>query len=450
MLTPLTASPYGAGDMREVVIGLLGAGNVGGGVVRILQENQADIERRLGARVRVKKILVRDLERVRDSTMPRALLTMDPREVLEDPEIRIVVELMGGIEPALSMVLGALSRSKHIVTANKALMATHGKELFAEADRRGVAINFEAAVAGGIPILRAIREGLASDRIERLTGIVNGTCNYILDAMSRTGASYADALAEAQAAGFAEADPTLDVEGGDAAQKLSLLTLLAFGLRVDPNAIATEGITRVRPFDIAAADALGYVFKSLAEARQTPEGPALSVHPMLVPKEHILATVRGSYNAVLVESRAMGRSLYHGRGAGPMPTGMAVVSDIIELCRHMFAFDAGRPPPEAFSTIVETTPRPNADEAHENYLCVHVTNVPGILGRVASCLGRHGVSVKRLEQNLRGAREDVDMVVVTERVPESLVQGAVAEIDGFEDVRGPTHRFRIREPDSIE
>ncbi len=449
-MTPRGTGPYGAGDMREVVIGLLGAGNVGGGVARILQENQADIERRLGASVRVKKILVRNLERTRDATMPRALLTTDPREVLEDPEIRIVVELMGGIEPALTMILEALSRSKHVVTANKALMATHGKVLFAEAQRRGVAINFEAAVAGGIPILRALREGLASDRIERITGIVNGTCNYILDAMSRTGATYADALKDAQAAGFAEADPTLDVGGGDAAQKLSLLTLLAFGLRVDPAAIATEGITRVRSFDIAAADALGYVFKSLAEARQTPEGPALSVHPMLVPKEHILATVRGSYNAVLVESRAMGRSLYHGRGAGPMPTGMAVVSDIIELCRHIFAFDAGRPPPEAFSTIVEAVPRPTSDEAHENYLCVHVTNVPGILGRVASCLGRHEVSVKRLEQDLHGAGQAVDMVVVTERVPEARVRAAVAEIDGLDEVTGPTHRFRIREPDTIE
>ena len=436
--------------MREVVIGLLGAGNVGGGVVRILQENQADIERRLGASVRVKKILVRSLERQRDGMVPAELLTADPRDVLEDPEIRIVVELIGGIEPALTMVLDALGRSKHVVTANKALMATHGEVLFAEAQRRGVAINFEAAVAGGIPILRALREGLASDRIERITGIVNGTCNYILDAMSRTGAAYDDALKDAQSAGFAEADPTLDVEGGDAAQKLSLLALLGFGQRIDPAAIPTEGITRVRPFDIAAADGLGYVIKSLAEARQTPQGPVLSVHPVLVPKEHILATVRGSYNAVLVESRAMGRSLYHGRGAGPMPTGMAVVSDIIELCRHMFAFDAGRPPPEAFSTIEHATPLPMTEQAHENYLCVHVTNVPGILGRVASCLGRHGVSVKRLEQDLRGEGEPVDMVVVTERVPESKVQGAVTEIDGFDDVLAPTHRFRIREPDAID
>ncbi|MEM6290170.1 MAG: homoserine dehydrogenase [Myxococcota bacterium] len=436
--------------MREVVIGLLGAGNVGGGVVRILHENQADIERRLGASVRVKKILVRDPGRERDVDLPPELLTTDPREVIEDPEIRIVVELIGGIEPAYTMAMDALARSKHVVTANKALMATHGKALFAEAARRGVAVNFEAAVAGGIPILRSLREGLASDRIERITGIVNGTCNYILDAMSRTGAAYEDALAEAQAAGFAEADPTLDVEGGDAAQKLSLLTLLGFGMRVDPTQIPTEGITRVRAFDIEAAAELGFVIKSLAEARQTPEGPILTVCPVLVPSDHILASVRGSYNAVLVESRAMGRSLYHGRGAGPMPTGMAVVSDIIELCRHIFAFDAGRPPPEAFSTVVETAPRSVDDEAHENYLCVHVKNVPGVLGRVASCMGRHGVSVKQVKQTLRGPGRPVDMVLITERVRDAQLRAAVAEIDAFDDTDGPTHRFRLRGMDAVD
>ncbi len=436
--------------MREVVIGLLGAGNVGGGVVRILQENQDDIERRLGARVRVKRILVRDPGRERRVELPPALLTTDPREVLEDPEIRIVVELLGGIEPAFSWVMDALARSKHVVTANKALVSTRGKALFAEAARRGVAVNFEAAVAGGIPILRALREGLASDRIERITGIVNGTCNYILDAMSRTGATYDEALVQAQAAGFAEADPTLDVGGGDAAQKLSMLALLGFGVRVDPELIPTEGITRVRPFDIEAADELGYVVKSLAEARQTHEGVVLGVHPVLVPKDDILAGVRGSYNAVLVESRAMGRSLYHGRGAGPMPTGMAVVSDIIELCRHMFAFDAGRPPPEAFSTVVEGEPRSLDEQTHENYLCVHVSNVPGILGRVASCLGRHGVSVKRVKQDLRGAGEPVDMVVITECVTEAQLQAAVTEIDGFADVEASTHRFRLRSSDPLD
>lgn len=436
--------------MRQMVIGLLGAGNVGGGVVRILQENQDDIERRLGARVVVKKILVRDPARERRVEIPARLLTTDPREVLHDHEVRVVVELMGGIEPAFTWVMEALQRSKHVVTANKLLVARHGRELFAEAARRGVSVNFEAAVGGGIPILRALREGLASDRIERITGIVNGTTNFILDAMTRARHSYDEALRLAQEAGYAEADPTLDVGGGDAAQKLALLALIGFGVRVSPEAIPTEGITRVRPFDIEAARQLGFVIKSVAEARRGPQGPVMQVHPVLVPEHNILAGVRGSYNAVLVESRAMGRSLYYGRGAGPMPTGMAVVSDIIELCRSVFAFDRGRPPPEAFAKVDDAAPSSIDDERHENYLCVHVKNVPGILGKVASCLGRHGVSVKQVKQDPRGEGLPVDMVIVTERIEDAKVRAAIAEIDAFEDVEGETHRFRLADPDPTD
>ncbi len=437
--------------MRQMVIGLLGAGNVGGGVVRILQENQDDIERRLGARVVVKKILVRDPARERRVEIPARLLTTDPREVLHDHEVRVVVELMGGVEPAFSWVMEALQRGKHVVTANKLLVARHGRELFAEAARRGVSVNFEAAVGGGIPILRALREGLASDRIERITGIVNGTTNFILDAMTRARQSYDEALRLAQEAGYAEADPSLDVGGGDAAQKLALLALIGFGVRVEPEAIPTEGITRVRPFDIEAARQLGFVIKSVAEARRGGTGvPVMQVHPMLVPEHNILAGVRGSYNAVLVESRAMGRSLFYGRGAGPMPTGMAVVSDIIELCRSVFAFDRGRPPPEAFAKVDDATPGSIDDERHENYLCVHVKNVPGILGKVASCLGRHGVSVKQVKQDPRGAGLPVDMVIVTERIEDAKVRAAIAEIDAFDDVEGETHRFRLADPDPTD
>lgn len=435
--------------MRRIVIGLLGAGNVGGGVVRILQDH-SDIERRLGAQVVVKKILVRDLDRERAVGIPAGLLTTDPNEVLKDPEIRMVVELIGGQEPALTYVMEALSQGKHVVTANKALMAIHGRELFAEAARRNVAINFEASVGGGIPILRALREGLASDRIERMTGIVNGTCNYILDAMTRTGAKYDEALRQAQQAGFAEADPSLDVGGGDAAQKLALLTLLGFGARVDPDKIPTEGITRVRAFDIEAAQSLGYVIKSLAVAIRTDQGPLLQVYPAFVPASSILAGVRGSYNAVLVESRALGRSLYYGRGAGMMPTGMAVVSDIIELCRSMFSFDAGRAPPEAFATIEEVEPCAADEDRHENYLCVHVKNVPGVLGRVASCLGTHEVSIKQVKQDPRGFAEPVEMVIVTEMAEDAHVDRALAELDTFPDVIAPTHRFRIREADPVD
>lgn len=436
--------------MRRIVIGLLGAGNVGSGVVRILHDHD-DIERRLGAQVVVKKVLVRDPERARTVQLPAELLTTDPEEILGDPEIRMVVELIGGIEPAKSYVLEALSRGKHVVTANKALMAIHGKALFAEAARRGVAINFEASVGGGIPILRSLREGLASDQITRITGIVNGTCNFILDCMSRTGMPYADALAKAQEAGYAEADPTLDVGGGDAAQKLCLLSLLAFGVRVDPDLVPTEGITRVRPFDIETAQKLGYVIKSLAIATQSPnEGLSLRVHPALVPRDSILAGVHDSYNAVLVESNALGRSLYYGRGAGSMPTGMAVVSDIIELCRSVIAFDAGRAPPEAFAQVHDIDPASPGELRHENYLCVHVKNVPGILGRVASCLGRHEISVQQVEQQLKGPDVPVEMVIVTEAVEDHLIDAALADVDGLDGVTAPTHRFRICVPDPLE
>jgi homoserine dehydrogenase len=437
--------------MRSIAIGLLGAGNVGGGVVRILQENRDGIERRLGARVVVKRVLVREIDRARGVQIEPALLTTDPAEVLDDPDIRVVVELIGGLEPARAHVLRALRQGKHVVSANKALFATHGEELFTVAAQHGVLVNIEAAVAGGIPILRSLREGLASDRIEAVTGIVNGTSNYILDAMTRTGARYEDALVQAQRHGYAEADPTLDVEGGDAAQKLALLALFAFGLRVDPERIPTEGITSVRPFDVATAHELGYVIKHVAVARMHDEGLRMRVHPAFVPEDAILAGVHGSYNAVLVESHALGRSLYYGRGAGMMPTGMSVVSDIIEVCRSVLASAGGGGPRRwPFAKVPVVEPRPLDEERFENYLCAHVPNVPGVLGRVAGCLGRHGVSIKRMNQDTPGPSEPIDMVILTEPVEESKLQAALQEVDRFEDVLAPTHRFRMLAPDPVE
>jgi len=435
--------------MRQIVIGLLGAGTVGSGVVRILEDNK-ELERRLGAKVVLKRILVREPLRERTVAIPSEILTTRAEDVLDDPDIRVVVELIGGVDPARAYTLAALRAGKHVVTANKALMAIHGREMFAEAARQGVAINFEASVGGGIPILRSLREGLASDRIEQITGIVNGTCNYILDAMTRTGARYDDALRQAQAAGFAEADPTLDVGGGDAAQKLCLLALLGFGERVDPYAIPTEGITRVRAFDIAAAKRFGFVIKSLAMATRTDLGPVLRVVSAFVPQTSVLAGVHGSYNAVLVESRALGRSLYYGRGAGMMPTAMAVVSDIIELCRNVFTHDVVRPPPQAFANVEDVTPQPMAEMSHENYLCVHVKNVPGVLGRVAGCLGDHGVSVRQVRQELPTPGGAVEMIIMTEAASDARVDAALGTIDRFEDVIEPTHRFRVVDPDPLE
>lgn len=441
---------YLGAPMRGIAIGLLGAGTIGTGTLRIIEGNREQIERRLNATVHVKRVLVRDLGRSRDVDVDRGLLTTDPNDVIRDPDIRVVVELIGGIEPARTYVLRALRAGKHVVTANKALLAAHGQEIFSVAAAHDLSVYFEGSVAGGVPILRSLREGLASDSIECITGIVNGTSNYVLDAMTRTGQSYEVALAAAQEAGYAEADPTLDVEGKDAAHKLALLALVSFGIRVHPDKISTEGITRIRPFDIRTADALGYVIKSLAIAKLDSGGLTLRVHPTLVPKRHVLAGVHGSYNAVLVESRALGRSLYYGRGAGMMPTAMAVVSDIIEVCRAMMGFAESGPPPQAFRDIQAAEPRAIEHVVTENYLCTHVPNVPGVLGRVSSCLGRHGVSIKQMHQDTPGPNEPIDMVIITEHVEDAKMRSAIAELDDFDDILAPSLRIRILDPEPVD
>lgn len=435
--------------MRSIHIGMLGLGQVGAGVLRILAENGPAIRDRIAATPVIKRVLVRELDKARALEVDPALLTLEVDDVLGDPEVRVVIELIGGIEPARSYVLRALEAGKHVVTANKALLAECGEELFAAAAARGLDIYFEGSVAGGIPVLRALREGLASDRIDRVIGIINGTSNFILDAMSRKGLSYADALAVAREAGIAEADPRLDVEGRDAAHKLALLTLVCAGTRVDPERIHTEGITGVRPFDIRMAAELGYVIKSLAIAEfgefgQFGEGgqPRLRVHPTFVPRDHILAGVHGSYNAVAVSSRALGESMYYGKGAGMMPTGVAVVSDVIEVCRDIVSFSEGV---WGYREVHAIEPAPLDDLECENYLCVHVPNVPGVLGKVASCLGRHGVSIKRMNQDTPGPGEPIDMVIVTERTRDVLVRNAIAEVNTFDVALLPCHRFRILE-----
>ncbi|TPV93670.1 MAG: homoserine dehydrogenase [Myxococcales bacterium FL481] len=433
--------------MRNISIGLLGLGNVGSGTVRILSENRESLARRLEGRVTVKRVLVRDPSKARDVELPMPALTTDPDDILDDPDIRVVVELIGGIEPAREYVLRALTSGKHVVTANKALIAEHGAEIFAEAARRRLSVHFEGAVAGGIPVLRAVREGLASDRITAVTGIVNGTSNFVLDTMTSSNASYTQAVTAAQRAGFAEADPTLDVSGRDAAHKLAILTLLSFGVRIRPDDIATTGIDLVRAFDIAAADQRGYVIKSLAQARLGPDGRLHAyVTPALVPKQHIFAGVHGAYNAVLVESAGLGHSMYYGPGAGMMPTGTAVVSDIIEVCRDVLGFVRRSTPPEAFHGVQPATPAPLGGLEHQSYLCFHVPNVPGILGRVASTLGAHGVSIDSMDQDTPGDRELLEMVIVTERVSRARLDAALREIDAFDVTAAPTHHMPIVDP----
>lgn len=429
--------------MRRITLGVLGLGNVGAGCLRLLADNGGAIEARLGAQVIVKRALVRDLRRARDVAIAPGLLTAAAGDLLGDPEIDVIVELIGGIEPARSHILAALRAGKHVVTANKAVLAEHGAEIFAEAASRGLGVYFEGSVAGGIPLLRSLREGLASDRIESLCGIVNGTSNYILDAMTRRGLAYETALKLAQEAGFAEADPTLDVSGGDAAHKLALLTLVSFGLRAAAEAIPTEGITEVGVHDIRAADRLGFVIKSLAIARRRGDGVQLRVHPTLVPKAHVLAGVHGAYNACLVESRALGRSLYYGRGAGMMPTAVAVVSDILEVARVCLSFPDGRLPAAATVSAPAVVPAPLADLECENYLCVLAPNTPGVLGRVATALGQSGVSIKAMIQDEPVAHELVPMVMLTERCREAALRDALARIAAFPDLPRPLRRLRI-------
>ncbi len=436
--------------MRSIAIGLLGAGNVGCGVVQLLRDNHDAIARRVGASIQIKRVLLRSPGTRRPIDVPAEWKTTDPADILADPEIRVVVEVMGGLEPARQYVLEAIAAGKHVVSANKALLGTFGKELFAAAAQRGVSLHFEASVAGGIPILRSLREGLASDRIEAVSGIVNGTCNFVLDTMTRMGASFDAALAEAQVRGLAEADPALDISGVDAAQKLTLLALVAFGLRVDPQRIPTEGITRITAFDIEAARTLGCVIKSIAAARVDHGRLLARVHPALVPMHNVLGGVHGTYNAVLVESRALGRSLYYGRGAGMMPTGTAVVADLVEVCRAIIGLGDRGTGVDELAAIVDVTPASLDDERHENYVRVTVPNVPGVLGQVANCLGAHGVSIKRVNQDPRGPGLPVEMVVVTESVTDAELRAALAEIDGLPTTLAPVLRLRLLEADPLD
>jgi len=455
--------------MRTIGVALLGLGNVGGGVVELLRANAAAIEARLGAQIEVRAIVVRDSDKAdRAVEVDRALLTTDLDAAIHRPDVAVVLELIGGTSDAKRAVLAAIAAGKHVVTANKALLAEHWAEVFGAAERAGVDLYYEAAVCGGVPIIRALREGLASDRVEALHGIVNGTSNYILSTMTATRRAFADVLREAQALGYAEADPTLDVGGGDAAHKLAVLVNLCFGTTVDIRAIATDGITSIEPIDLDYAERFGYVIKPLVIARDhggsaaewqrgsrasgglPPVSSAAEwqrgsiearVHPALVPASWLLADVGGAKNAVYVHSYALGASMYYGAGAGRLPTAMAVVSDMIEIGRNMFARAAGAPR----SPAPVATPRamvPLADIRTRYYLRFGVTDQPGVLGQLMTILGAHDVSIAQVVQD--GAHKDpVCVVVLTHEAREGDVRAALAEIERLAVVRDPPRLIRI-------
>lgn len=426
---------------REIGIALLGLGNVGSGVIKLLEENEAAITARLGARLVVRTIVVREPEKKqRLVAVDHALLTTDVNAAITRDDVQIVCELMGGTTLARSAVLAAIEAGRHVVTANKALLATHGSEVFAAAAQRGVDVYYEAAVCGGVPIIRALREGLASDRIEHLLGIINGTSNYILSTMAETGRAFADVLAEAQALGYAEADPTLDVGGGDAADKLAILVGLCFATTMDGSRIHREGITEIDPIDFEYAERFGYVIKPLAISRDHGTAIEARVHPALVPANWLLADVSGAKNALYVHSYALGPSMYYGAGAGMLPTAMAVVSDAIEISRNIAARAAGAPPMRSLQAAEPRPIMPIEEVRSRYYLRMHVQDLPGVLGQVTTVLGDHGISIAQVVQR---PGEETQIVVLTHEAREGNMRDAMAVIDALSVVVGKSRFLRI-------
>jgi homoserine dehydrogenase len=436
--------------VSDVRIGLLGLGTVGAGVVKILQTRREMLEERAGARLTLAAVADTDLTRAREGLdLKRLPMTGDAAHVLSEPSIHIVIELVGGLEPARTFIARALTARKHVVTANKALLAHHGAELYEEARRAGVALGFEAAVAGGIPLIRAVKEGLVANRVLSLAGIVNGTCNYILSKMTDEGLDFSLVLKEAQTHGYAEADPTLDIEGMDSAHKLQILVALAFRTFVDLKHIHTEGITRVTAQDIEYARELGYRIKLLAIAKVTdPAGGAgagveVRVHPTMIPAASPLAAVSGVFNGISLAGDAVGDLMFYGRGAGQMPTASAVLSDVVEIARRIAHGIPSLPLelPSIGPTALPLTPIDAIRCCY--YLRVTAQDKPGVLSRVAGILGENDISIANVIQKGRGTREAVPVVMLTHEARERDMRAALAKIDRLRDVAAATMMIRV-------
>jgi homoserine dehydrogenase len=420
--------------MKPVKIGLLGLGTVGGGTATVLQRNAEEISRRAGRGIIVDFAATLEVERAEELGLEGLRLTKDAFDVVNDPEIDIVVELIGGCSPAKELVLQAIENGKHVVTANKALIALHGNEIFAKAQEKGVMVAFEAAVAGGIPIIKALREGLSANKIHWIAGIINGTGNFILTEMREKGRAFDDVLAEAQALGYAEKDPTFDVEGIDAAHKLSILSSLAFGIPLQFEKTYTEGISTITPEDVEYADELGYTIKHLGIARRTELGIEQRVHPTLIPKTRLIANVNGVMNAVLIMGDAVGPTLYYGAGAGDEPTASAVVADIIDIVRVMTSDPNNRVPHLAFQPdqLADTPILPLEAIQTAYYLRVCVLDEPGVLAEITTILGKGNISVEAFIQKQPKAGETkVDIILLTQRVNEGDMNKALAQIEAL-------------------
>jgi homoserine dehydrogenase len=422
---------------RTLRVGLLGCGTVGTAVTRLLHDHREDIARRAGCRLEVSKVAVRDPSKRRDVHVHPSAFTADPMEVVDDPDIDIVCELMGGSEPAGSLILAAFDRDKPVVTANKELLATRGRELFDASDAKGLDLYFEAAVGGGIPLVRPLKESLTGERLTSIIGIVNGTTNYVLTRMSEDGMSFAEALGDAQRLGYAEADPTADVDGHDAAAKCAILASIAFNARVVPGDVYREGIGAVTTEDIEFARRLGYVVKLLAIAELHDERVAARVHPAMIPSEHPLAAVRDAFNGVFVEGPNVGELMFYGRGAGGEPTATAVVGDLVTVARNLLAGARG----VGCTCFLERTVRPMSEMEGQYYILLRVEDRPGVLAEIASVFGRNDVSIKSVWQEGTGA--DAQLVFITHRAREGSFQQAVTELGGVRAVEEVRSILRV-------
>jgi len=433
-------------ELRTLKVALLGCGNVGAQVARILIDDAGTLAPRTGARLELAGIAVRNLDAEREVDLPRELFTTDGETLVKDADL--VIELMGGIEPARSLILSAIQNGASVVTGNKALLAADGPALYEEADKAGVELSYEAAVAGAIPILRPIRDSLSGDRITRVLGIVNGTTNFILDQMDSTGAQFADALAEAQRLGYAEADPTADVEGHDAAAKAAILASLSFHTRFDLEHVYCEGITRVSAADIAAAKEAGFVIKLLAIAEKIgngdgSEGVSVRVHPTLLPREHPLAAVHGAFNAVFVEAENAGELMFYGQGAGGTPTASAVLGDLVSAARRIVLGGPGRI--ESTTGYVPALPIDAATTSY--YIGLDVADQPGVLAKIAQLFAEHGVSIEIMRQTIhRDADSNVESAelrIVTHRASEAALAATVEAVKGLDVINSVTSVLRV-------
>lgn len=436
--------------MKPVKVGLLGLGTVGCGTVQLLERNGLEIRRRAGRDVQITHAAVRHLAKPRDCSVAAIKVTDNPRAVVDDPEVEVILELIGGIDDAYDLIMAAIDNGKHVVTANKHLIAMRGNEIFAAADAKGVVVAFEAAVAGGIPIIKAIREGLAANNIEWLAGIINGTGNFILSQMKFEGMSFDDALAQAQQLGFAEADPTFDVEGIDAAHKLCILGSIAFGIPLSFDRLYTQGIRDVQAEDIGFAEEMGYRIKHLGVARRQPEGVELRVHPTLVPEHTLMASVEGEKNAVMVQGDAVGPTVYYGAGAGAGPTASAVVSDLIDTVRMISVDPSGRVPHLAFQPdqITELPVLEPAAFVCGHYLRIQVADQPGVMAEITGLLAEMDVSIESiLQKEPQVEGDDALIIIVTKAILEQHLLDALERIRALPYTRDGIIHIRVADFD---